>query len=174
MSTPEDPCSCLAEAFAPLVDGQGDVTISMIGDADALAVDTVSGLVEAAVDGGCRRLVLVVPTPLPAHAGGGLGDALAAGAAGAAARNAAVRLAPAGTANVLLVGPLDLDERCGPGCFGVDPQHRSTVEQEAITGRLSTVEQVAGTLGFLLSDGADYLNGIVVPVDGGLSAGRHA
>jgi 3-oxoacyl-[acyl-carrier protein] reductase len=38
-------------------------------------------------------------------------------------------------------------------------------------GRAGTVDDVAGVVGFLASDGAAYVTGAVIPVDGGLGMG---
>ena len=37
-------------------------------------------------------------------------------------------------------------------------------------GRAAHLEEVASVVGFLMSDEASYVNGAVVPVDGGLTA----
>jgi hypothetical protein len=167
-------CQCLADALLELAIDGSATTIEVVGGLDALTTTRLDELVGDAVAARCERLVLVAPTPLPLHAGGSLQDAATVSLAEAGIRNAAVRLAPGGTANLVLMGPLDIAGRCGAGCHGVVDDQRALVEAESITGRLSTPAEVAAAVGFLASDAAAYVSGIVFPVDGGLSAGRHA
>jgi NAD(P)-dependent dehydrogenase (short-subunit alcohol dehydrogenase family) len=37
-------------------------------------------------------------------------------------------------------------------------------------GRTATLEEIANVVGFLMSDEASYVNGVAMPVDGGLTA----
>jgi hypothetical protein len=162
---PRVACACLDGALERALQGVTGVHVEpLAGDPTPTGLEH---LVDQVVAGGVRRLVFVGPAPLPAHLGAGL--------AAAAARNAAVRLAPdGGTANVVLHGPLDVGEACGPSCAGAGPEDRDAVVAAAITGRLSTPDEVAEAVAFLASDEAGYVNGIVVPVDGGLNVGRYA
>ena len=153
--------------------GAPDVRVEALSA--AVSVAEVDRLVAEAVAEGVRRLVFVGPAPLPAHLGGSFDQAGLAGLASAAARHAAVQLgAAAGTANVVLHGPLAVEASCGEGCAGLDATAAAAVEAAAITGRLTTPEEVAEVVAFLASDEAGYVNGIVLPVDGGLNVGRYA
>lgn len=49
-----------------------------------------------------------------------------------------------------------------------DPARQAAEEARIPLGRLGGVEEVAQAVGFLFSDQATYLNGAVIPVDGGL------
>ena len=50
------------------------------------------------------------------------------------------------------------------------PKARKALIGQTPAGRLGTVEEVASVVRFLASDEASYVNGAVIPVDGGLTA----
>jgi NAD(P)-dependent dehydrogenase (short-subunit alcohol dehydrogenase family) len=55
-----------------------------------------------------------------------------------------------------------------------DPYLRALSVSRIPAGRMGEAEDVADVIVWLLSDGARYVNGVVIPVDGGLSAGYHS
>jgi 3-oxoacyl-[acyl-carrier protein] reductase len=70
------------------------------------------------------------------------------------------------TANVIAPGFIDTDMTSGLG-----DERRNQILANVPLGRYGTVEDVAATTLFLASPGAAYINGIVLPVDGGLGMG---
>ena len=85
-------------------------------------------------------------------------------------RGIAVEYAPQGVrANVIAPGPMDT-----PGLRGWldslgEDAHQKFCETVP-TGRLGTGEDVASAAVFLASDEADFVNGVLLPVDGAISA----
>ena len=47
---------------------------------------------------------------------------------------------------------------------------RERLLSEIPTGRLGSLEEVAATIGFLVSESASYVNGAVLAIDGGMTA----
>jgi NAD(P)-dependent dehydrogenase (short-subunit alcohol dehydrogenase family) len=52
-----------------------------------------------------------------------------------------------------------------------DPQHRTERLAEVPLGRLASLDDVASAFVYLASDEAAFINGVALPVDGGLTAG---
>jgi len=69
------------------------------------------------------------------------------------------------TVNALCPGLLDTDMTSHLS----EPARAYYLDQTPV-GRAAHLEEVASVVGFLMSDEASYVNGAVVPVDGGLTA----
>jgi NAD(P)-dependent dehydrogenase (short-subunit alcohol dehydrogenase family) len=52
----------------------------------------------------------------------------------------------------------------------LDDKARAHYVDQTPVGRTATHEEVAAVVRFLMSDEASYVNGAVIPVDGGLTA----
>jgi 3-oxoacyl-[acyl-carrier protein] reductase len=50
-------------------------------------------------------------------------------------------------------------------------ERRDAFEAQVPLGRVARPEEIAEAVGFLASDGAAYITGAVLPVDGGLAMG---
>jgi NAD(P)-dependent dehydrogenase (short-subunit alcohol dehydrogenase family) len=71
-------------------------------------------------------------------------------------------------ANAVLPGLIDTPLIAGG--LARDPHERAARHARSPTGRMGTPEDVANVAVFLASDRAAYVNGVCLPVDGGLSA----
>ncbi|MFB4160949.1 SDR family NAD(P)-dependent oxidoreductase [Geomicrobium sp. JSM 1781026] len=57
-----------------------------------------------------------------------------------------------------------------PMIRNIDPETQDEIAASIPMGRLGKMEDIANSVLFLLSDGADYITGVTIPVDGGISA----
>ncbi len=81
----------------------------------------------------------------------------------------AVELAPSGIV-VNVVAPGTIETPMVKSLAGVDPSSRYKPSGDSPLGRIGQPEDVADVVGFLLGDASRYVNGAVIPVDGGTRA----
>lgn len=83
------------------------------------------------------------------------------------ARSIAREYGPRGiTANVVAPGPIDTDMLAA-----LPEDKRAAMAAQVPVGRIGHPEEVAAAVAFLASEGAAYVNGAVIPVDGGIGMG---
>jgi 3-oxoacyl-[acyl-carrier protein] reductase len=51
-------------------------------------------------------------------------------------------------------------------------ERKAAILAQVPLGRLASAEEIADVVAFLASDGAGYITGAVIPVDGGLGMGH--
>lgn len=71
------------------------------------------------------------------------------------------------TANVVAPGFVETDMT-----GALSDEQRAAIKAQVPLGRYATPEEVAGTVTWLAGDGAAYVTGAVIPVDGGLGMGH--
>jgi 3-oxoacyl-[acyl-carrier protein] reductase len=71
------------------------------------------------------------------------------------------------TVNVVAPGPISTAMT-----DALSDDRRAELTRQVPLGRFGTPEEVASVVGFLCSDGAAYISGAVVPVDGGMGMGH--
>ncbi|WP_238544561.1 SDR family NAD(P)-dependent oxidoreductase [Geomicrobium sp. JCM 19037] len=69
--------------------------------------------------------------------------------------------------NINAVAPGSVDT---PMIRNIDPETQDEIAASIPMGRLGKMEDIANSVLFLLSDGADYITRVTIPVDGGISA----
>ena len=79
-------------------------------------------------------------------------------------RGGARELGPYGiTVNVLAPGPIDTEIMGGR----LTEERKAAMSAGIPLGRVGQPEEIATTVGFLLSEGAGYINGVTIQLDGG-------
>lgn len=71
------------------------------------------------------------------------------------------------TANVIAPGFVETDMTAA-----LDEKRRNEIAAQVPLGRFCTAQEVAEVVAFIASDGASYITGAIIPVDGGLGMGH--
>jgi NAD(P)-dependent dehydrogenase (short-subunit alcohol dehydrogenase family) len=120
----------------------------------------------AAIGAGCPAIVNVSSHQGQRAIRGALPYATAKAAVEGLTRALAVDYGPRGVrVNAIALGSIATDRTVGlPDSFARE------IAMLQPLGRLGTVEEVADVVAFLLSDAASFINGAIIPVDGGRAA----
>jgi NAD(P)-dependent dehydrogenase (short-subunit alcohol dehydrogenase family) len=162
------------------IEGPGD----LIGDLSTASWDAVLGI-------NVRGSFLTMREVLPSMRSRGSGSIVNIGSAGsllglgglasyAASKHALAGLSKSAVAesakfgvriNVVCPGPIDTPLQDRAEAKAIDPAEFRRHQEAAIPqGRYGTADEVAALTIFLLGDAAGYINGAVIPIDGGLTA----
>lgn len=136
-------------------------------------VERIRSVTPAMVEAGYGRVVLVAEASgLPGRTWDDAGAAANWGLVGLA-RSATREVAGAGvTVNVVRAGVVDTDDL--RALRETEPLVAEAVDAAVAATplrRLATVDEVAATVGYLASEEAGFVTGVVIPVDGGLTMG---
>ncbi len=114
------------------------------------------------------RIILVSSVVWAVGSAGQVNYAAAKAGLVGAGRSMARELGSRGiTVNIVAPGFVDTDMTAE-----LDEKQRETILSSIPAGRYATPEEVAAVIAFLASDAAAYINGAVIPVDGGLGMGH--